>query len=192
MSAKLTIEQMRDIATNKRGKCLSAEYFDALTKLEWECSEGHTWEAIPNSVINGSWCPKCGGSLKLTIEEMQDIAAKKGGKCLSKKYVNSKAKLEWRCSEGHTWEAIPKNVKRGAWCPYCAGRAKLTIEEMQDVAAKKGGKCLSTKYFDAHTKLEWECSEGHTWKAKPNSIKTGTWCAYCAGRAKLTMKKGKA
>lgn len=35
------------------------------------------------------------------------------------------------------------------------------IEDMQKLAEKRGGKCLSTEY--AYTKLEWECDEGHTW-----------------------------
>ena len=31
-------------------------------------------------------------SKKLTIEEMQEIAGSRGGKCLSKKYVNNRTK----------------------------------------------------------------------------------------------------
>jgi len=32
---------------------------------------------------------------------------------------------------------------------------------MQQVAKKRGGKCLSEKYVNAKTKLEWECRKGH-------------------------------
>ncbi|MAW63646.1 MAG: hypothetical protein CL473_06650 [Acidobacteria bacterium] len=46
------------------------------------------------------------------------------GVCLSTVYVNSKAKLRWRCAEGHEWESTPSNmeqrVKKGYWCTKCA------------------------------------------------------------------------
>jgi len=44
---------------------------------------------------------------KLTIKEMQEIAESRGGKCLSKEYVNNYTKLKWQCDEGHTWKATP-------------------------------------------------------------------------------------
>ncbi|CAI2198996.1 4160_t:CDS:2, partial [Funneliformis geosporum] len=36
--------------------------------------------------------------------------------------------------------------------------------DMQNLAKAKNGKCLSDKYYDAHTKLEWQCEKGHKWK----------------------------
>ncbi len=67
---------------------------------------------------------------KGTIEEMQEIAMERDGKCLSDTYVNAHRKLLWQCAEGHQWEAPPYNVKIGSWCLVCAGNAKGTIEEM--------------------------------------------------------------
>jgi hypothetical protein len=62
----------------------------------------------------------CLGSKRLTIEEMQKIAEERNGKCLSKEYINSDTKLEWMCSEGHTWEQSSRLIKnRGTWCPHC-------------------------------------------------------------------------
>ena len=59
-------------------------------------------------------------SRRLTIEEMQALAAKKGGKCLSTQYINSKIKLKWQCAEGHIWEATPSSIKNGGtWCTEC-------------------------------------------------------------------------
>ena len=123
-------------------------------------------------------------SKKLTIDEMRVIAQSHGGECISKEYINAKRKLRWECSEGHEWEATPSNVKRGHWCPHCAGNAKSTIEEMRIIAKSRGGECLSDKYVNSHTKLKWRCSEGHEWNAVPCSVKGGTWCPYCVGRKK--------
>ena len=115
------------------------------------------------------------------IKEMQAIAKTRDGKCLSKKYVNASTKLEWECSKGHRWSSKPSHIKSsGSWCPECGGSKQLTIEEMRTIAKSHGGKCLSNKYVNAFTKLEWECSKGHRWMATPNHIKNrGTWCPQC-------------
>ena len=42
--------------------------------------------------------------------------------------------------------------------------AKLTIEQMQALAKKRGGVCLSKRYDGTHTKLRWRCAEGHEWE----------------------------
>ena len=190
---KLTIEEMQDIARERGGKCLSKKYVNSWTKLRWKCKEGHIWEAAPNNIKRGTWCQVCNSNKigvknrnaqRLTIEEMQEIAKSKGGKCLSKKYVNSLTKLKWMCGEGHVWEAIPSSIKQGTWCPVCNNakkreELKLTIEEMQDIAKSRGGKCLSKKYVNSWTKLRWKCKEGHIWEATPNNIKRGSWCSLC-------------
>jgi len=182
-----TIKDMQQLAKDQRGKCLSKKYNNAITKLKWQCAERHVFLMSPSSVKSGTWCPVCGrkklaNSLRLTIEDMQEIAEKRKGKCLSNTYVDANTKLLWQCRNGHTWEATPGHVKNGTWCPICGGTVKLTIEEMQNIANKHGGKCLSKKYIDANTKLQWQCSEGHIWEAIPNSIRLGTWCPYCVGR----------
>ena len=56
---KLTIEEMRMLASVKGGKCLSNDYVNLKTKLIWECSKGHTWEATPANIKKGSWCRIC-------------------------------------------------------------------------------------------------------------------------------------
>lgn len=56
---KHTIEDCRQLATIKGGKCVSEKYINALTDLLWECSEGHQWWARYNAVQQISWCPSC-------------------------------------------------------------------------------------------------------------------------------------
>ena len=180
---RLGIQEMQSLAKKRGGKCLSKRYVNSRTKLEWECAHGHRWKAKPQDVKNlRTWCPDCSGSKKLTIEAMQSLAKKRGGKCLSKRYVNSRTKLEWECAHGHRWKAKPQDVKNlRTWCPDCSGSKKLTIEAMQSLAKKRGGKCLSNRYVNGATKLEWECAHGHRWKAKPETIKhQGSWCPACS------------
>lgn len=119
-------------------------------------------------------------SKRLTIEEMQTVATFKKGKCLSEKYINDRTKLKWQCKAGHVWEAVPRDIKRDHWCPKCAGNQKLTVKEMQELAKRRGGICLSKKYINAYTKLKWQCKDRHIWESAPKEIKSGCWCPICS------------
>ena len=185
-----TMKDIKKMAVERGGLCKSESYSGAHTNLLWQCAEGHTWKATPNSIRRGSWCKTCSREImsqqqRLSINDMQKIAEKRGGKCLSTIYKNNQTKLEWECSKGHKWLAIPANIRNhGKWCPKCSGNARLTIEDMHQIAQERGGSCLSDKYVNNNTKLNWQCAEGHEWSAVPSSIKNGTWCRKCS-RAKV-------
>jgi hypothetical protein len=321
-----TIDDMRTIADEHGGKCLSGTYVGSQTKLLWECAEGHLWQAVPNSIQHGSWCPECSSGLgericraffeqlfgkkfptryprwlinrkhhqmeldgycpslgvafehqgeqhyatirhfekagwtlrrrqvddvlkkrlceqnhifvlqvpaipnRLPIDKIREfiksaceghgiqlpndfnskhvdlknaylnpksreqlgllrqIAAKRGGKCLSIVYINAATKLSWECANGHRWSATPSGVKSGYWCRVCAGTVRSTIGEMRRIALERGGKCISARYVSTHTKLRWQCANGHKWLAEPSKIKSGRWCPHCAGNVKLTIQ----
>jgi hypothetical protein len=194
-SKKKNIKNMQTLAKQRGGKCLSNKYLSNKTKLKWKCIRGHVWEAVPSSILSGTWCPICARgrlnqSRKLTISEMQTISKKRGGKCLSKEYINANIKLKWQCGEGHIWEAKPSHIKSGSWCPYCAGK-HLTIDEIRRIAQERGGECISNKYIDSRTKLRWRCSKGHIWESNPHNIITGTWCPECGGSKKLDIEEMK-
>ena len=179
------LTNLNEIAISRGGRCLSEKHMNAFTKLRWECGLGHQWEALPGSIKKGHWCPTCSGRVKLTIDEMHDIAKNRGGTCLSTTYINFTSKLKWKCKCGHTWYAAPASIKAGRWCPIC-GRKKsarkraLSIIDMKRMAKERGGKCLSDEYININTKLLWECHEGHQWWAIPYTVKKGHWCPICA------------
>jgi len=112
---------MHEIAIKNGGQCLSSEYVNSSTKLQWECSIGHKWAASATSIRQGSWCPKCGGTSKLSIQDMLKVAVERKGKCLSKIYVGVHSKLRWKCKvkEHPSWMASANNIRRGGWCPKC-------------------------------------------------------------------------
>ena len=122
--------------------------------------------------------------IKKTITDMNQIAAKRQGCCLSSEYLGAKTPLQWQCFFGHQWSASPVNItSRNSWCPYCAGQksTKTNIEHMRKMATERGGDCLSTEYTNSKTRLIWRCSKMHTWEAIPlNVINKGTWCPACA------------
>jgi hypothetical protein len=183
------LRKLNDIAIQKGGECLSKEYKNSRTEMQWKCSEGHIWNAPANRIKNGKWCPICFGNKKLSIEIAYSAAEKRGGRCLSVLYENQTKNLLWECSKRHIWQAPMNRIRHGAWCPKCARRQRLTIEEMRDEAKKHGGKCLSEKYISSKYKLEWMCKNGHRWPALPGNIKAGHWCPVCARNQAVSSGK---
>lgn len=181
------LEELRNLARAKGGECLSTVYINKDTKLSWRCSEGHEWEMPAGAVRNsGQWCPRCGikrrsDAQRLSIDDMHALAHSRGGLFVSDRYEGANTKHRWRCAEGHEWEALPTNIKRGSWCPICAGHAPLTLEELRSIAVAKGGLCLSDRYLGTDKKLRWRCSRSHEFEATPYHIKhKNQWCPICA------------
>jgi len=176
------------MAKKRHGKCLSRVYVKIAAKLLWCCRNGHKWRASPNSIRQGSWCPRCVGQGK-TILDMRGAARRRNGKCLSNRYNGAFVKLQWQCSKGHVFSAAPTHVlNHGSWCPQCSfGSKRLSLKqrqrkllEMKHLARSRNGWCLSTDYVNGHTRLRWRCRNGHEWLATAESVKNaGTWCATC-------------
>ena len=117
---------MQIIAHKNGGECLSKEYINNRTKLSWKCAYNHLWDATPDHIKCGEWCPRCVCKGQ-TIEDMQKLASKKGGKCLSVEYTRNEIKLNWQCELGHTWFDIPSSIKMGRWCPICSSNVSERI-----------------------------------------------------------------
>ena len=183
------LEDIKEIVSKKGYKCLSKEYINDSTKLEFKCSQGHIWMATPNNIKNGSGCRKCADKLsglkkRDSIETFYKIAKEHGGKCLSKVYKLNYDKLEFQCAQGHIWKTKAVHVKSKRWCPKCAyiytsNLNRDSIELYRRIAKERGGKCLSTEYTRCHEKLKFQCSKEHIWSAKAIDVKRGRWCPTC-------------
>lgn len=126
MSKKLTLIEMKNLAKQKEGLCLSEEYVNAKTKLKWQCRNGHQWYASPDKIKNkGSWCYKCHWDTIIKIKKedglsvANKIANQRGGQCISKSYINTIEKLEWKCADGHIFKMRLAHVLKNSWCPKC-------------------------------------------------------------------------
>ena len=70
---------------------------------------------------------------ELDIEDMQQAAEFRGGKCLSKTMVKGDlyTKLKWQCHDGHVFESSPYTIlKAGHWCPECCMPAPWKFDEL--------------------------------------------------------------
>ena len=184
---RLSLALMRRLAQRRGGLCLAVCYRNSRSRLRWRCRFGHEWNARAENVKRGSWCPFCAKRHPLTLQEMQSLARDRGGCCLSERYVNSQTKLQWRCANGHEWEAAPGLVKAGRWCPHCAHVARLSLHDMVTIAKNRGGHCLSEEYVNIGSLLSWKCERGHRWNASAASIRNGSWCPWCARNRRLEL-----
>ncbi len=182
-----TIEEMRHLAEQRRGQCLSGKYHNSRQKLLWRCANGHRWSALPGNVLKGSWCPYCARRVRGSIQEMKEIAAVRGGECLSDIYVNRRGLLQWRCAEGHVWSAPASALVAGKWCIRCSLIEKYTIEDICKLAIERGGACKSLSYVNLQQPITWQCAAGHTWQASSASVLAGTWCPVCAHNQRLEL-----
>lgn len=181
---QITIEDFQRHAASRGGRCLTTEYSNLNQRMLFECSKGHRWETAGKNARGGTWCPECCTKFQRihSIEDFRQLAAERGGRCLSTEYTSIAKKLMFECSKGHQWEMPASHVKAGCWCPECSIRPKLTLADFQRLAAGRGGRCLSVEYVNTKRKLLFECSKGHVWEATGGSVRDGTWCPVCSGR----------
>lgn len=138
----------------------------------------------------------------IKLLEAKQKAILYGGICLSEQYINTKEKLEWKCSNPNhlSWFAsFYTVVNRGCWCVSCGIESRSIkrkhsdgLEQAQIHASKKGGVCLSTKYIDSRSKLEWKCSNPHhpSWFSVFDSVvNNNSWCVNCVNDQNLEKRK---
>ncbi len=183
--ARVTLARVSDAARAQGGECLSQAWRGARERYRFRCGQNHEWRATAESILAGHWCPHCAGVARFDLAKMQAIASAQGGRCRSRRYVNTTTPLRWTCGKGHAWSTSAANVLAGHWCPACyADRRRLAhgLEQARALARERGGTCESTTYTNAATPLRWRCAQGHEWNAPLRRIKSaGSWCKRCAG-----------
>lgn len=178
------------VATAWGGRCLSPTYPDSTTPLRFECSEGHQFTQLMSSIRRGAWCRQCHLARRWgkpvacfaepSIELMQQLAAEKGGRCLSRVYGGLLAPLEWECAKSHRWQVAPRTIRAGHWCRVCSDESKrMSLSTLQAIAISRGGRCLSTTYRKQTNVSTWECAKGHAWIAVAADVVKRTWCPHC-------------
>lgn len=106
--------------------------------------------------------------------------------------IGSNAKIWWKCTLGHEWQATVGNRSKGAWCPYCSNyKAWAGYNDLATVNPKlasewcyekNGGLRPTSVTVGSHKKVWWKCNNGHEWEAEIKSRSVGSGCPYCSGR----------
>jgi hypothetical protein len=99
-----SIDEMRQIAISRGGQCLSSEYQNLRTTLEWRCAAGHIWTAPAGAIAAGKWCMQCSLVEKYSIEEIHQLAIERAGRC--------KSPTTLICARGSSG-SVPKDIAGG-------------------------------------------------------------------------------
>lgn len=162
---------------------------------EWVCSKKHIWKAAPSDRTRGNGCPFCGGQKVLSgfndLETLYpDLAKEANGWDPKTVSPGSSKKLSWKCSLGHTWDAIVYSRRNGNGCAVCAGH-KIQIG-FNDLATVNPGLAKQANGWDPKSitagngkAMSWKCELGHEWKAPVARRNAGSGCPFCSGQKVL-------
>lgn len=160
--------------------CLSKEYVNTHSKVDYICPEGHRGSISWSNWQQGRRCPTCAGVKKYTILFIKAEFKKEGWVCVSTEYINAHSNLDYVCSEGHHGSIAWSDWKKGNRCPVCSGKKKHTIYFIKSEFKKDGYECLSTEYIGAHSKLYYICPKGHRGAIRWSHWQSGHRCKDCA------------
>jgi hypothetical protein len=192
MGDSITIHQVCDFVEERSGILLTEFYTSAKTKLHIRCLiDGFEWRPSWDSISHGHWCPMCAEQAKPLIKDIADFASKKNGVLLTNEYSNSTTKLLVRCElDGFEWGITWSNLRRGHWCPKCAGQTLANLSDIRDFVAGRGGTLMSESFTSSDDKLTMRCEkDGHIWTARWGHVRSGSWCPKCAGQLRPTISE---
>lgn len=188
-TAQEAFQHTREVAARAGLTMLSAQWAGAQAKYLFRCAQGHEFERSATHMVNGSTrCQACflGGVARHFFE----ILAGKGYVCESGAYVGAAAYYDFRCGQGHVWRTRGGKIQEGSGCPTCAVAATARknthadgLFQLQEAARRAGGLCLADAYLGIAAHYEWQCAQGHRWRASGQHVVRGTWCRVCAARA---------
>ena len=174
-------------------------------KVRWKCEHNHEWVAAVSDRTkgNGTGCPIC--SNRQVLIGFNDLATthpqlakqwhptKNGALRPTDVTGGTKQTAWWIGVCGHEWETkILIRARDGSDCPYCANQ-KLLVgfndvatthpNILRDWHPTKNGELQPTDIITgSHTKVWWQCENGHEWQTKCSSRtkqKNATGCPYC-------------
>jgi hypothetical protein len=150
---KLTIELCQRLAISRGGKCLSLEYINARTLMEWECNTcNNKWSTSLTAVKNNNtWCRYCrtrasANNIRKDFNIFNKIAKDHGGKCTSNKedYQNNKSMLTFQCAKDHIWRVRAAHIVRGSWCSVCNTVSSKPEKQVRSIFEAKFNKEFPT------------------------------------------------
>lgn len=174
-------------------------------KVWWRCSKGHSWQTTVGHRVCGEGCPYCSGNRILPgYNDLVTLNAGFLGEWDYEKNTDvhpeeigpgSEQKIWWKCSAGHSWEAVVYSRSAGTGCPYCAGNTVLKgLNDLESTMPEIAGEWDLENNGDilpgmvARTSARsywWKCPKGHRYRSSPGSRARGCGCLYCAGKKVL-------
>lgn len=174
-----------DLNNKNNAVIILGKYKNSKTNILTECKKcSYVWNANPSSLLSGTQCPKCAGTMHKTHEYfVKDLKRINPNITILGKYINSKSKILCRCNTCNSeWKTTPDaliNSKTG--CPNCNGGIKKThdnfLQRMNNINPNIN---ILGSYKNTSTKILCHCKIcSHEWEALPNSLLKNHGCPKC-------------
>lgn len=192
--------------SSKNGElCPEKVSYGSHKKVWWQCSQGHEWEAVIKSRVEGRDCPVC--AKRSIVPGVNDLATtepgiadqwhptKNGALLPTQVASGSRRKVWWLCECGYEWKA-PIHSRMRSGCPACGGKVLLPgkndlhtvnpeIARQWNTGRNRG---LAPAQVSAlsNRRVWWQCEKGHEWQANISARVTRlSGCPYCSNRTVL-------
>ena len=179
-------------------KYLEEDYKNSTTKVRIICKEHGVFKQLPSEHKNGSGCPFCSKTKKLTQDEVILRFRTKHNDRYDYSFVEYTTwsnNVKIICSEHGIFEQSPSNHTKGAGCPTCAKILKSKklrkpikdiLEDFNEVHFDKYEYLnLDTDYKNSYSKIKIVCKEHGTFEQQGYAhYIAGHGCPQCKTNSK--------
>jgi hypothetical protein len=177
-------------------------------KYWWVCDLGHSFlQNVGMRTSRNLGCPYCGKQQLLTgyndIATCNPEIAKewhptKNGNLLPSQVIDGSRKLYWwLCPQGHEYQTLPANRKKGSGCHYCSNyKVQAGFNDLQTThpwlveewdSNRNEPQTPQTVVAGDNRKYFWLCPVGHSYEASlANRTSSSTQCPYCINQKVLS------
>lgn len=167
---------------------LLSEYTTNNARVHCRCKlDGHEWNGIPHTLLDGHGCPECYRRIanrRTEDEFLKEMRERFPTIHVLSKYVRVAVKVDFACDVcGYHWTAIPDTIlnNKNSGCPKCAGRAHILESEMIERLRTVSP---SVEYLSGYKNIlshaNFKCKKcGYKWSAAVNSVLGGHGCPKC-------------
>lgn len=181
------------------------EYVNSKSKIRVRSKNcGHTWDALPSSLLQGHKCPNCAGNTKKTHSQFTEELRKiNPSLTVSGKYIDAKTKIAIICNNcGKVFYMTPNALLNGHGCKECnftkgnrqkKGKThlKTTGEFVSELSGKNPLVEVLGEYSYSKSPIQVKCKScGHEWAPQAGSLLQGHGCPIC-GKTKAVTNRGK-
>lgn len=176
------------------------------TRITLQCNnDNYQWSTSISHLYNGTECPRCTKTGKLTENEIIENVNKI---CLEKnfKIINSiptggfDISFEVECEDEHIFQTTyTKLVKRGTGCHHCCKTTRISTDEaiknVLQICEETNFKLVKEfEYTNNMTKIQIQCIEdGYIWDTNYANFTRGKQCCpRCVGLETLTQEEAEA
>jgi len=162
------------------------QYINTYTKVIITCLKHGDFKQAPQYHLAGSGCPKCGGSIKLELDQFilksHEIHNNKYdyGKTT---YINIYTRVIITCPKHSDFEQTPTSHLSGSGCPKCANEsAQLEQSEFIMRSNRKHNNKYDyskVQYINSATKVIITCPRHSDFEQTPGSHLRGGGCPIC-------------